>query len=522
MKRLLVIVVFIFCCTLYGQVGIGTPTPRGALDINKPLTNTHGLVLPTNASPANMQNPQGGSVPPGTIMYDSTEDCVKLYKQSLNGGAAGWSDCLQSGSSSSVVADCNAAGNGFSGGYKKGTAMTAGNTFKVTLTNNSFSQVTIALDSTDLTLSGVAGITVASVNPTSVTLTAGQSEIITYTLSGTPTVCGTLTGNWQKINLNCTKTIAVAPNPTIDCANGTWSTAVSPDYKLNGLINGQAYSGTYSVAYTNGECSLPADVVTSNGLTLTYAGGPLSASGTINYVLSGTYTGTNNGSVTFTMASGCSIYLGPCTSCKQILDLGLANTDGVYWIDPDQVGITYAPMRAQCDMTTDGGGWTLILNYLHLGGTSPGTSIRTTLPIIGSSTLGTDESGNTDFWGNAGRALQVALNPSEYRFYGITNSHPRVMHFKTSHVGSLTYFKTGVGNATGIQSSFTPLTGHTTNLPGNAVDFYGGVASGRELTEFPFYVAARNHWGIGAINRWEMDDFPNNNSRNTLHRVWIR
>lgn len=26
------------------QVGIGTPTPRGALDINKPTTNTQGLV----------------------------------------------------------------------------------------------------------------------------------------------------------------------------------------------------------------------------------------------------------------------------------------------------------------------------------------------------------------------------------------------------------------------------------------------------------------------------------------------
>lgn len=44
--------------TAYGQVGIGTTTPRGALDINKPTTNTLGLVLPTNSDTSNIVNPQ--------------------------------------------------------------------------------------------------------------------------------------------------------------------------------------------------------------------------------------------------------------------------------------------------------------------------------------------------------------------------------------------------------------------------------------------------------------------------------
>lgn len=212
-----------------------------------------------------------------------------------------------------------------------------------------------------------------------------------------------------------------------------------------------------------------------------------------------------------------------CTSCADLLARNAGLASGTYAIDPDGAGATFSSMSAYCDNETDGGGWTLVVNYVHKDGTSPIRVERSTLPVLVSSKLGDDESGSTSAWGHASLALVSALGPKDLRFYGATSAHARIVNFKTSAAACIAYAKTGAGSCAGIETAFTPLTGHTAHLPAEA-DAWMSDQGALALLTFPFYKTSTYHWSIkGGPGRWEVDSYSDNTGKfNTIHRVFVR
>ena len=209
-------------------------------------------------------------------------------------------------------------------------------------------------------------------------------------------------------------------------------------------------------------------------------------------------------------------------NCKEIIYYYPMSPSGVYTIDPDGAD-SAAPTSCYCDMVTDGGGWTLVLNYLHLGGTNPALkTFSSSLPILGSSSLGTDEFDSSTTWGHTIPAYLNKFTFSELRFYGKTSGHTRIIHFKTTHSNTINYFKSGDESMTGINTTFAPLVGHTAFLPGSAAHYYTHQGDDA-MTNFPFWRSSTYHWGIMGLGyRWEVDDYPGNFVNDTHHQIWIR
>lgn len=94
-----------------------------------------------------------------------------------------------------------------------------------------------------------------------------------------------------------------------------------------------------------------------------------SGAATGTYTVTATITSSACGNKTFTktisvVPSG--VNIGALKkSCKEILDAGLSTGSGTYWIDPDGSGNAYCAEQVSCNMTDNGGGWTLILKSMN-------------------------------------------------------------------------------------------------------------------------------------------------------------
>jgi len=196
------------------------------------------------------------------------------------------------------------------------------------------------------------------------------------------------------------------------------------------------------------------------------------------------------------------------------------NTSGVYWIKSSTFN-SGTPVQAY--FLYDGNdGYLMVCNYLHSGGTDPALNNRTnsSFPLLGSSSLGTNESGG-NYWGHIEGGTSGGTGSfgtvNMVRWYGKSNGHSRVIHFQNNNTGTINYCNGTTPNSnSGLGSGFTSLSGHNANLPASASTFSNG------WTGFAFYTGGQYHWGLKGGNRWEVDDYANGSQNHTLHRVWVR
>jgi len=234
---------------------------------------------------------------------------------------------------------------------------------------------------------------VATINPTSGPTAGGTAVTITGTnfqSNATASLGGaacTVTGTTTATVLQCNTTTRAGGTVSLVVTNGDGQTDTKtnaftyvPPPSISSLgttsgptrggnlltINGSNFSGSTVKVGT-----LDAAVQSVNSTTITATMPQSTSTGGFNVVVRNGDNQQSTGTYTYTYVASGDTSAMAVKNCKAVLDAGGSPPDGVYWIKPQSTAF-----QLFCDMTFDGGGWTLVAQGCDPNSSATGT-IRT-------------------------------------------------------------------------------------------------------------------------------------------------